>query len=83
MNDSRGDNAPGAAQNLQIWYCEHCRAVHFKTGNVMLNFTKAEFAELTRSVVEIYSQEFGALDVFSLLNSLNHEDEVLLSETIS
>lgn len=72
-----------SSQNLQIWYCEHCQAVHFKTVNVMLNFSKTEFAELTRTVLEIYSQEVGALEIHKLLNSPNHDDEVLLSEMIA
>ena len=84
MNNLHSDNKEhNPPQNLQVWYCGHCQAVHFKTGNVMLNFSRTEFADLTRSVVDIYSQEFGELDIFSLLDSTNHEDEVLLSETIA
>lgn len=82
MNDSHNHQNHAAPQNLQIWMCHGCQAVHFKTGNVLLNFTKQEFAELTEAVLDIYSQEFGGLNFYKLLNSLNKEDEILLSRTI-
>lgn len=82
MNDLHSNKEHTPSHNLQIWYCEHCQAVHFKTVNVMLNFSKIEFAQLTRSVMEIYQQEFGGLEFYRLLNSLNQDDEVLLSQTI-
>jgi len=72
------------AQKLQVWMCRSCQAVHFKTGNVMLNFTRSEFAELTQVMLDIYSNEFGGLEFYQMINSLNQPDDtVLLSQTIS
>jgi hypothetical protein len=83
MSHFNEPNGGAAAQKLQIWMCQGCQAVHFKTGNVMLNFTKAEFAELAEAIVDVYSQEFGGLEFYRMLRTLNQkEDEVLLSETI-
>ncbi len=83
MNESHNRGEHAHSQNLQVWYCDHCRSVHFKTANVMLNFSKNEFAELTRTMLEIYSSEIGASEFHNLLGSLNTEDEILLSETVS
>ena len=70
-------------QKLQIWCCDNCSAIHFKAGNVLLNFTRGEFSELTHAMMEIYQQEFGSLEFYDLLNSVKQRDEVLISQTIS
>lgn len=62
MNQLDNFNPKGESQTLQIWSCENCDAVHFKAGNVRLNFTKAEFAELTYSVNDVFQSEFGSLE---------------------
>lgn len=67
-------------QKLQIWCCDHCRAVHFKAGNVLLNFSQTEFADLTYAVMEIYNQEFGALEFYRMINSVNQPEETLSSD---
>lgn len=83
MNDSHDNqNHETPSQNLEIWMCQGCQAVHIKTTNVMLNFTKQEFAELTHIVLDIYRQEFGGLNFYRLLSSFDKDDEVLLSQTI-
>lgn len=72
------------SQKLQVWMCQGCQAVHFKTGSVLLNFTRGEFAELTEAMLDIYSREFGGLEFHQMLSALNQsDDEVLLSQTIS
>lgn len=76
-------NKKSETQNLQIWCCQNCEAVHFKAGNVMLNFTKSEFADLTYSVNDLFQNEFGSLEFYSLVNSLNQNDDILSSGTIS
>jgi Zn-finger protein len=81
FNELKDENA---AQNLQVWYCENCRAVHFKADNILLNFTRTEFAELTNTVNEIYQQEFNSSEFSQLINLLDGQnDEVLLSQTIA
>lgn len=90
MNHLSGSNHNQSSQKLQVWHCDHCRAVHFKAGNVLLNFSQTEFTGLTRAVMEIYNQEFGALEFYRLINSVNQpeetssaDDDVLLSQMIS
>lgn len=83
MNDFNKLNHEDAKQNLQVWCCDNCQAVHFKAGNVLLNFSRAEFADLTHAVMEIYQQEFGGLEFYNLINTLSRRDEVLASELIS
>lgn len=81
FNESERDES---TQKLQVWMCQGCQAVHFKTGNVMLNFTRAEFAELTQVMLDIYSTEFGGLEFYRMLNALNQPDDtILMSQTIS
>jgi hypothetical protein len=90
MSHLGGSNHDESSQKLQVWCCDHCRAVHFKAGNVLLNFSRTEFTELTHAVMEIYSQEFGALEFYRMINSINQPDEsfnqdddILLSQTIA
>lgn len=83
MFDFDESEKKNASQNLQVWCCNGCSAVHFKAGNVLLNFSKTEFAELTNVVMDIYQQEFGSLEFYRLINSINQNDEVLLSQTIA
>ncbi len=71
------------SENLQVWSCENCQAVHFKAGNVLLNFTRTEFAELAHAVSDIYQQEFGSLEFYHLISSLKKEDDILTSQTVS
>lgn len=83
MNESNEYKSNNETQNLQIWCCQNCDAVHFKAGNVMLNFTKDEFADLTYCVNDLYQNEFGSLEFYHLVNSLNQSDDILSSNTIS
>lgn len=79
FNQSQHDEPP---QNLQVWMCHGCQSVHFKTGNVMLNFAKQEFAELTHAILEIYQSEINQVDLYSLFSSLSDGDEIITSRTI-
>lgn len=84
MSHFKESNADETPQKLQVWMCQGCQAVHFKTGNVMLNFTRAEFAELTQAMLDIYSTEFGGLEFYRMINALNQPDDtILMSRTIS
>lgn len=83
MDKSKDFNQDKEKQSLQIWCCENCEAVHFKSGNVLLNFTKTEFAELTYSVNDVFQNEFGSLEFYHLISSLNQPDEILSSSSIS
>lgn len=83
MDKMNENNQNGEAQSLQIWCCGNCEAVHFKAGNVLLNFTKNEFAELAYSVNDVYQNEFGSLEFYHLISSLKADEDVLESSTIS
>lgn len=83
MNKSDELKDENANRNLRVWCCEHCRDVHFKAGNVMLNFSQKEFAELTYAVNEIFQQEFGSLEFYHLISLLNKNEDVLSSDIIS
>lgn len=83
MNQPNEPRREGATQTLQIWCCGNCEAVHLKAGNVLLNFTKAEFAEMTYAVNDVFQSEFGSLEFYHLISSLNQPDEILSSKLIS
>lgn len=83
MDKSNELNRNSENQPLQIWCCENCEAVHFKAGNVLLNFTKTEFAELTYSVNDVFQDEFGSLEFYHLISSLGSQDEILSRNSIS
>lgn len=83
MDKSKEFNQNDERQTLQIWSCGNCEAVHFKAGNVLLNFTRDEFAELAYAVNDLYQNEFGSLEFYHLISSLKQRDEVLSSSMIS
>lgn len=83
MNDLHGDNQRASSQNLQVWYCEHCQNVHFRTRNVMLDFSKKEFVDLTNAILDIFQNHLDPLEIDRIANSAGPADDVLLSETIS
>jgi hypothetical protein len=83
MNNLHNENRNAPSQNLQIWYCENCQSVHFKTQNVMLDFSKREFVELTNAMLDIFQTHFDPLEIKQIANLIVSSDDVLLSETIS
>jgi hypothetical protein len=83
MDESKDLNLTEQSRPLQIWCCDSCESVHFKAGNVLLNFTKDEFAELVYGVNDVFQSEFGNLEFYHLVSSLSAADEVLSSSLIS
>ncbi len=83
MENNNELNKQKNTQSLRIWCCDHCREVHFKAQNVMLNFTKDEFTELTHSVNEIFQQQFGSLEFYNLINLIAKDENILVSDTVS
>lgn len=81
MNNLHNENT--SPQNLQVWYCENCRSVHFKTKNVMLDFSEKEFVELTNAMLDIFQEHFDPLEINRIAEMTAPSDEVLMSETIS
>jgi hypothetical protein len=78
---SHSDN--NIRQSLQVWYCEHCRQIHFKTQNVMLDFTQQEFVDLMNAMLEIFQNNFNPLDFDHLFGRKSSEDEILSSDYIT
>jgi len=84
MNDLHNENKNAPSQNLQIWYCENCRGVHLKTQNVILDFSKKEFVELTNAMLDIFQDHFDPLEINRIADMVSAtSDDVLMSETIS
>ena len=83
MNDLHNENQKTPSQNLQVWYCEHCRNVHFRTQNVMLDFSKKEFVELTNTILDIFQNHLEPLEIDRIAEMISPPDDVLMSETIS
>ncbi|GEM_PF-3574689 len=38
--------------NVSIWFCEGCRCFHLRAGQVLLTFTREEFADFTHTAIE-------------------------------
>ena len=83
MSNLHNENNHAHPQNLQVWYCENCQSVHFRTRNVMLDFSRKEFIDLTNVLLEVFQDHFDPLEINQIANSAFNSDEVLLSETIS
>jgi len=83
MNNLHNENQNAPSQNLQVWYCDNCQNVHFRTQNVMLDFSKKEFVELTNAILDIFQNHFDPLEINQIASLIAPSDEVLMSETIS
>lgn len=83
MSNLQNENRNESSQNLQVWSCENCQSVHFKAGNVLLNFSKAEFTELTHAVLEIFQKDYGSLEFYHLISAIQTNDDILLSQSIA
>lgn len=83
MNELQNSHDHTHSQNLQVWYCDHCKSVHFRTANVMLNFSKPEFIDLTNAMIDIFKNDFDPIELNKLANVIALSDEVLMSETIA
>ena len=38
--------------NVNIWLCEGCCCFHLRVGQILLTFTREEFADFTRAAIE-------------------------------
>ncbi len=83
MENSNGTNNKKNTETLQIWCCDKCRDVHFKAGNVLLNFTKEGFAQLTYNVNRVFQEQFGSLEFYDLLDLVSKNENSLLSDSVS
>lgn len=83
MNNLEQIEENTAKQNLKVWFCEGCQAVHFKTKNVMLDFSKKEFVELTNTMLEIFKGNFKPFELNQLSGLMSLSDDIIFSETIS
>lgn len=52
----------GTAPDVQVWQCESCKCVHVRANQVLLTFTKEEFAGFTEAVLDCHygTSFFGA-----------------------
>jgi len=41
--------------DLQLWYCEGCGAVHLSAGGLQLDFTSKQFEQFARAVADVHS----------------------------
>ena len=71
------------SQQLNIWYCRECDAVHFRVGVVMLNFTREEFKGLTNACVGVYCDEFGIVSELISTQTAEANEDILASEMIA
>ena len=43
-------------ENLRLWFCERCGAVHLRAGEVLLSLTPPEFIDFAAAVGDIYGR---------------------------
>jgi hypothetical protein len=65
------DRAKHSISEVGVWYCENCLSFHIKAGEVLLTFTKAEFADFSSAVFDSYSSAVTLEDVRSGANPGN------------
>lgn len=70
-------------KQLRMEYCDHCKVVHFRTTNILLNFNREEFTELVKAVNEIYFNDtkWGLEELSGHSEIIT--DNILMSEVIA
>lgn len=56
-----------------VWYCENCASFHIKAGEILLTFTKSEFAAFSNRVFDCYSDVLTLDDVRRGVGASNEE----------
>lgn len=59
-----------------VWHCSHCASFHVKAGEVLLTFSKAEFAAFSNTVFNCYSDALTIDDVRGAGHDLNDPFEI-------
>ena len=61
--------------NVKIWHCTGCNAVHMSVRDMVLNFTREEFAAFTEAAVDI---NYSGWDVHGdgLLDLTEHDGDI-------
>lgn len=72
----------GNSEHLQVWFCQHCDGVHFRTANITLDFSRKEFLELSDAMLGILKSNFTVEDLEGILNFDYGKDDILASDTI-
>ncbi|NOT46435.1 MAG: hypothetical protein HOP17_01610 [Acidobacteria bacterium] len=62
------------ANQVEIWYCGGCKAVHLGVGETRVSFDRQRFSEFATMVAEIHYDSFENIGVFDLLNIANEID---------
>ncbi|MEZ5347118.1 MAG: hypothetical protein R2681_16345 [Pyrinomonadaceae bacterium] len=75
------ENKDNKSSHLQVWFCQHCNAVHFRAANITLDFTRSEFLALSDAMLGILREDFTS-EYHSRIEGSVDTDEVLFSETI-
>lgn len=57
------DHAKGNISEVGVWYCDNCSSFHVKAGEVLLTFTRDEFAAFSSAVFDCYSSVVTLDDV--------------------
>ncbi|NJM53521.1 MAG: hypothetical protein HC846_09130 [Blastocatellia bacterium] len=81
MNNHQ-ENSSNEKGQMQIWLCRDCNQVHLRATNVMLDFTRREFLNLSNAILGILRYQFSAEDLKTMPNYNHETDEILLAETI-
>ena len=61
--------------DVKIWPCSGCRAVHMAVKDMVLNFTRNEFAAFTEAVVDINYSGWESLNDSGLIDLTDHDPE--------
>jgi len=56
-----------------VWYCENCASFHIKAGEILLTFTKTEFAAFSNTIFDCYSEVLTLEDVRRGIDASNEE----------
>ena len=65
--------------NVKLWHCSGCKAVHMSVRDMVLNFTREEFAAFTEAVVDI---NYSGWDVHSSLLDLSEHDAEIYANVV-
>lgn len=56
------------ANQVEIWYCGGCKAVHLGVGETRVTFDRKRFSDFAEMVAEIHYDSYETIGAFDILN---------------
>lgn len=69
MNENVSEQKGHSCRNqVELWYCTGCKAVHLGVGETRVSFDHRKFSEFAAMVADVHYESFDGGGVFDILD---------------